>query len=129
MPEHRVILIIEDDCALAAAFMRLFTRVYEVILCSSLAAAKDVILSDKNIDLVISDTQLTDGLSHTLHIQVAEVLKERGITWIAMSAGFNTPPNDQARDYYALVKILMVSKRDIMSTELLKLVDEHVRRT
>ena len=118
----KVILVIEDEALLLAVYRRILKRDYAVITVSSLEAAEGVIRGDPQIDLILSDTSLGDGFSHTLHAKVADLLNERGVTWIAMSGSFEVTSHRPSRDYYLSAGVMMVDKDDISPTSLLRLV-------
>ena len=103
---QKTILVIEDDGMLRDILSRTL-RGYNVIAVGSLSEGRAVIVERQvEIDLILSDIELGEDRSPTLHAEVQPIIQARNIRWLSMT-GY---ASKEDLDYYRTRGIQIVDK-------------------
>lgn len=123
MTNKKTILAIEDDDTIRGLLGRLLED-YTVIAVASLSEGRKVIVERQvEIDLVLSDIQLDDGYSPSLHAEVSPIIQAHNIIWLAMT-GY---ARDEHLHYYRSRGVQIVDK-PFNRARLLEAVEEALLR-
>lgn len=105
------ILLIEDESLIRRAARRMLKKNgYTVMEASSLSEAKRLIEENLSaIDIVVSDINLGDGNSTTLHAAMLPLLALHFIGWVSMTGG----ASEEERGYFTEHGVTVIEKSAI----------------
>ncbi len=130
--EHvRTTLVIESHDLARETFVRIIGKLDEHELSAGAATieeAESLLVTRRDIGLVLSEVRFPDGRSHDLHARLAHRLSLDRVHWVAMSTDWEDELVQPARAYYQAAGVPMVEKKDLKPLALLALVREHMPR-